>query len=302
MHFVGGKNDVARPGCGLCDGCARRSERSRGCVEFIRKDLVEAQIGDVDSVVVFRWSDPVGVRSGLIFMRAVFALVGQGSGVFAEFAAGKNGKDDDVAAGVVGDEEIFSRAVEGEMTGIFTDGGKLIEQSQLAGFGVNREGADRAVLAVFVGSVEIFSAGMDDYPGGIFSFGGELGSGHFSGGGVERELIDALAFGFVGVGADVSAVGLGGGRNWSFGSRQYHWHKQKNSNRKSGAEIVHGAEKFTPKGLRWFSLEPQNRTLLQFQSRWQASFDFLRSTSMLNFSFKTVIAASRTARAYSLGA
>jgi len=101
------------------------------------------------------------------FVRPERAGVFHVGGGCAEFAVGEDWEDDYIAGSVVGDEEIFSGFVKGEMARIFAEGGKLVKESQLGGFGVDGEGADGALLAGFVGGVGPFAVGMNYYPGGI---------------------------------------------------------------------------------------------------------------------------------------
>src|SRR5262249_36547050 len=178
------------------------------------------EVRDVYDTIVFGWADPVRVRAFLILVRAVFALIGDGSGVFAEFPVGENRIDHGVAGGIVGGKKKFAGAVKREMAGTLAFGRLRVQERKLAGFGIDGEGADGAAVIHFVGGVEEFAARMNDDPGGILGFGGEFRRGHFSGGGIERELVDALTFGFCGVVADVSAVSSAGGRFRSLGDDQ----------------------------------------------------------------------------------
>jgi hypothetical protein len=231
--FVRRERDVARTGCGFRDGSAGRGQSSLGRVEFVNQHLVQAEVGNVDKMVVFGFADPVGVRPFLVLVRAVFALVGNGSGMLAEFAVGENRVDDGVAGGVVGGEKKLAGAVEIEMAGPFALRGLRVQERELAAFGIDGERADGAAVIHFVGGVEVFAAGMDDDPRGVLGFGGEFERGHFPGGGIERELVNAFAFGFRRVVSDVGAVGFRGGRFRSFSSSQCRQHQQKDSNGKS---------------------------------------------------------------------
>src|SRR5579872_6069784 len=102
-----------------------------------------------------------------LFVGAKGPLVFHVGGGCTKLAVGKDWEDDYVAGGVVGDEEVLAGFVEGEIAGIFAEGGKLVEERELGGLGINGEGADGALLAGFVGGVGPFAVGMNYYPGGV---------------------------------------------------------------------------------------------------------------------------------------
>ena len=102
-----------------------------------------------------------------LFVGAEGARIFDRRGVFAQFAVGKDRKDNDVAGGVVGGEEKFSGFVEGKMAGIFAEGGELVEERQFGGFGVDGKGADGALLAGFIGRVGPFAVGWSTSQEGL---------------------------------------------------------------------------------------------------------------------------------------
>ena len=79
-----------------------------------------------------------------LFVRPERSLVLHQRSVLAKFAVGKYRESRDAAAAIVGGEKIFSRAIEGKITGIFAQRGKLVEQGQLAGLRIDGESADGA--------------------------------------------------------------------------------------------------------------------------------------------------------------
>ena len=161
-------------GSELTDGGIVRSERALGGIETVNENRVETQVGNKDETIVWRNLNPVGVRSFLaLLVGAESAGILDVGGVFAEFAVGKNGKDDHVAGGIVRGEKIFAGFVEGKIARIFTESGELIELRELGGLGIEREGGDGAVLAGFVGGVGELAAGMNGHPGRTGRFRGE---------------------------------------------------------------------------------------------------------------------------------
>src|SRR5882724_13603583 len=160
------KSDVpwARASLQLYKGGLIGCNRAGGRVEMVEQHFVQAEIGNQQKAIVGRGFYPVSVRAFLaFFVGAEGAGVLHERGVFAELTVRENGKDYDISGAVVGNENVFAGAIEGDVAGICAERWELIERDQFFVGSVDGKRADHAALAGFVHGVEIFPVGMDGY-------------------------------------------------------------------------------------------------------------------------------------------
>ena len=176
----------------------------------IDHDFVQAEVSDESELLVCIEIDRVGVRfflAGLVHAGA--AVLNEGNRFVGEFAFGIDGIDDDVAAGVVGGEDMLAGFVDDDVAGVRAFGGGFVDFGEFGGIGwIDFEAGDRAVffaavVVEFVDGVEKFAVGMNGEERGAGRFGGEADLFEGAGGGVEFVGVDAFA-GPAGVGADVN--------------------------------------------------------------------------------------------------
>jgi hypothetical protein len=112
---------------GFGEGRIVGRERTLGAIEFINESLVQAEIIDDGETIVGRHVDGVRVRRFLALgIESVAGVLNEG-GSFSELAVVENRKYRDASAGVVGDQNEFSRSVDHQVARVGAAGGDFIQ-------------------------------------------------------------------------------------------------------------------------------------------------------------------------------
>jgi hypothetical protein len=156
-----------------------RGESAGGRVEFVGHYFVEAEIGDEGEALGGIEINGMGVRFLLAgFIDAGAGVLDEGAGFFGEFALGIDRVGDDVAAGIIGDEDVLAGFIDDDVARVGPFRGNGVDFGELCGIGridfITGDGAGffSAEIIEFVDGVEKLAVRMDGEEGGAFGFGG----------------------------------------------------------------------------------------------------------------------------------
>ena len=153
-----------------------RHQRPGARVEPVDKQTVDAEVGHQDEPVGGIDNDGVGVGVSLALGIDAVAGVLHERGARADAAVGLQDEGGEVAARVVGHEDVVAGLVQADVTGVFAAGGHLVQQIEVAGFRVDRVPTDPA-RGTRIAGVKMPAVGMDDEERRLLGFEEEFGLG-----------------------------------------------------------------------------------------------------------------------------